>query len=131
MAEQFLHRSYRFTLAGHDQIEEAEISINVERKAMRRDPARDMHTDRGYLSLRGMDAGQTLDSDCFDGEITHRANQDFFQVAHKAVHVLAIRAEVDYWIAYYLALAMIGKLTAAIGFKEADAAGVEQRFGQQ
>ena len=43
-AQQFFHRSHRLAFAGDDQIEEAQISVDVERKPMRRHPARDVTT---------------------------------------------------------------------------------------
>src|SRR5437763_1876509 len=96
---------------------------------MRRDPPRDMDSDCGNLAARRVHSGQTRNPERFNLKITHRPNQDLFQVAHKAMHVFAIRTQVDNWIADKLANAVISNLTAAIRFKDTDTTRSQQLFG--
>src|ERR1043165_7176733 len=51
-SEQFLHRSHRLTFARDDEIEKSQVSIHVQSEAMRRDPPRDVNSDRRDLAAR-------------------------------------------------------------------------------
>src|SRR6266404_7475644 len=52
MAEQVFHGSYLFAVAGDDQVEETQIGIHVERKAVCRYPTRYVNADGGNFSAR-------------------------------------------------------------------------------
>src|SRR5262245_46777006 len=69
VAEQLFHRSYGLTFAGDNQVEVTKIGIDVERKAVRGDPAGDVNADRGNFSTPSMYASQTLDAKGFDAEV--------------------------------------------------------------
>jgi hypothetical protein len=88
---------------------------------MRGDPARDMNPNSGDFAGGRVYAREAFDAKRFDSKIRHRANQDLFQIANEAMHVFAIRAEINDWITYDLAQTMIGRLATAICFKDGDA----------
>src|SRR5207237_2816359 len=111
-----------------DEIEKAQISIHVQREAMRRDPSCDVDSNCGNLAARRVHAGQTGNPERFNLKVTHRPNQDLFQVAHKAMNVFAIRTQVDDWVADKLAKAVISNLTAAIRFKDSHATRSQKFF---
>src|ERR1051325_533001 len=120
--QQFLHRSDGLALASDDEIEEAEVCVDVESEAVCRHPACDVDADGGDLARSGMHAGQSLDAKALNTEIRDGAHQDFFQITYVAVNVLALRAQVDDRIADELAQAVIGDFTSAIGLEDGDAA---------
>src|SRR5437763_15817496 len=96
---------------------------------MRRDPSCDVDSNCGNLAARRVHAGQTGNTERFNLKVTHRPNQDLFQVAHKAMNVFAIRTQVDDWVTDKLANAVISNFTAAIGFKDGHASLSQQLFG--
>src|SRR5690242_10323741 len=93
VAEQFFHRSHGLTFAGDYQVEVTEIRVDVECKAVRRHPARDVDADGRNFTAARVNAGQTFDTKRFDIEIRQRANQNLFQVADVTMDVLAVGAE--------------------------------------
>ena len=128
-AEQFFHRSHRFAFTGNDQIEVAEISIHVERKTVSGYPPRDVYTDGRNLSPRSVHAGQSFNPKGFNIKILHGANQNFLQIANKAMYVFTIGTQVDNWITYNLAQPVIGNFAATICFKQRHAAFVQDFMG--
>ena len=95
------------------------------------DPARDVYSNRCNFPALRVYTRQTLDSKGVNTKIRHGSNQDFFQIAHVAMHVFAIGAEIDDWITNHLAQAVIGHLAATIGLKQrhisrAELFGIEQ-----
>jgi hypothetical protein len=83
-----------------------------------RNPARNVYSDRGDFPALGVYASQTLDSKSVDIKVRHGPDQNFFQVAHVAMHVFAIGTQVDDWITNYLAQAVISHFSTAIGLKQ-------------
>lgn len=88
-------------------------------------PARDVDSDRCHLPALRVYTSQTLDSKGVDTEVRHGPNQDFFQIAHVAMHVFSIGTEVDDWITNYLAQAVIRHFAAAIRLKQCDVSRAE------
>src|SRR6185503_5545574 len=70
VAEQDFHGGHRLTFAGDDQIEITEIGVDVERKAVRRDPPGDVHSDRRDFAALSMNTRQTLDAKRVDPEVS-------------------------------------------------------------
>ncbi len=62
---------------------------------MRSNPSGDVDSDRRNFSALRVYARQTLDAKGVDTEVCHSPNQDFFQIAHVAMHVFAIGTEID------------------------------------
>src|SRR5689334_19144483 len=120
VAEQFFHRSHRLTFAGDYQVEVTEIRVDVERKAVRRDPAGDVNSDRRNFTARRVNPGQALDAKRLDAEIRQRANQDLFQVANVTMDVFAVRAEIDNRIPNHLPETVISHFSAAVRLKQCD-----------
>ncbi len=117
-AKQLFHRSHRLAFTGDNQVEVAEICIDVEREAMSGDPARDVDADRGNFPARSMHARQTFNTKRLDTKICQRANQDLFQIAYVAVYVFTVRAQADNWITDNLAQAVISHFSTTIRFKQ-------------
>jgi len=115
-SQQFFHRSDRLAFAGNNQIKVAEIGIHVERESVGGHPARDVYADRGDFAALRVYTGQAGNAKRFDIKVVHRANQDFFQIAYEAMHVFAIRAQVNNWIADDLAQPVIRNFAASVGF---------------
>src|SRR5205807_6630875 len=99
---------------------------HVQRKAMGRYPARDMYSYRSNFSTRRVNARQSRNAKRFNVEVAHRANQNFFQVAHVAMHVFTIGTEIDNRIADDLAQSMISHFAAAIRFEHSHAARLQK-----
>src|SRR6185369_13003684 len=118
VAEQFFHRSHGLTFAGDDQVEITEVRVDVECKAVRRDPARDVNSDRGDFTAPGVYARQTLDAKRLDTKIRQRPDQNFFQIADVTMEVFAIRAEVDNRIPNDLPETVIRDFPAAIRLEQ-------------
>src|SRR4029079_3968595 len=120
VAQQVLHRSYLFAVTGDDQIKETKVGVNVQSKAVRRDPARDMNANRRHFPTGGVNASKTLDAKGVNLIVSKRSYQNFFQVPHERMDVFAIGAQVDDRITNDLAQTMIGNLSASISFKDTD-----------
>src|SRR5258706_16059541 len=89
---------------------------------MRGHPARDVYPDRGNFSAWCVHAGQAGNAKRFDIKVVHRANQDLFQITYEAMHVFAIRAQINNWIADDLTEPVISNLSTPVGFKDSKAA---------
>ena len=93
---------------------------DVQREAVARHPARDAHADRGELRRRrprrpsGRRAARPAMPKRGDG-----ADQHLFEVAHVAVHVAAIRLQIDDRIADELPGAVVGDVAAAARLERA------------
>ena len=85
---------------------------------MRSNPACNMDSDSCDFPALRVYASQTLDSKGVDAEVRHGSYQNFFKVAHVAMHVFAIRTEIDDWITNHLAQAVIRHFSAAIRLKQ-------------
>jgi hypothetical protein len=129
--EQVFHRSDGFTVASDYQIEVTKIGVYIERETVRGDPSGYVYADRGNLSALGVNTRQSLDAKCFDPKIRHGPDQDFFEVAHVAMHVFAIGTEVDDRVANHLAQSVISHFSTAIRFKERNVAEFELILVQQ
>jgi len=85
---------------------------------VRSNPARNVYSNRRNLPALGVYAGQTFDSKGADTEVRHGPYQNFFQIAHVAMHVFAIGTKIDDWITDYLAQPVISNFSTAIGLKQ-------------
>src|SRR5437763_4568165 len=119
--EKFSHRSYRFAFAGNYQIEETKVRVDVQCKAVRRHPSRYVNAYGRDLACGRVDTRQTLDAKALDSEIHHCANQYFFQLAHVAMNVLALRTQAYNRITYDLPKPVISNFASAIRLKYCDA----------
>src|SRR6185503_4945044 len=77
VARQFFDGSNRFAFAGNDEIEVAEIRIDVQGKAVRRDPTRDVDPNCRHFAASCVHAGETFDTKSFNTKVGERANQHF------------------------------------------------------
>ena len=77
-----------------------------------------MYSDRSHLSTLGVNTCQTIHAKGFDTEVRHGPNQHLFQVAHVAMNVFTIGAEIDDGITYHLAQPVISDFSTTIGFEE-------------
>src|SRR5258706_14067147 len=102
--------------AGNDAREQGEVGRDVQGEAVRRDPPRQMHADRGDLLLSHPDADVLLAFPRLGGEpVTGEgANENLLEIADISADVPPVRAEVDDRIPHELARAVIGDLAAAI-----------------
>ncbi len=133
--EEFFERSgFAFSdAAGDDEIEVTEIGGNVIGKAVRSDPAADVHADGGELFFRGRggnpDAGLAGDAIGGDAEISRGADHDFFESANVPMNVLPDARKIEDGIADDLARTVVSDVSAAIGSVEFDAFLAEHIFG--
>jgi len=108
--------------ARHDRAEVAQVRGHVEREAVRRDPAaRDAHADRGDLLAahpHARQAGLAARSDAEGGQCTE---QRLLQVAYVAVHVAAVRLEVQDGVADELTRPVVRDVAASSGLEQRDA----------
>src|SRR6185503_13821429 len=118
VAKQYFHGGHRLTFAGDNQIEITEIRVDVEGKAVRRDPACDVNSDRRNLAALSMNTCQTLDAKRVDPEVSQRSNQHLFEVADVPVNIFTIRTEINDGINDHLAQAVIRHFSAAIRFEQ-------------
>ena len=98
---------------------------------MRGDPARDVNANGRNLPALSMDTGQALDTKGTDAEVRHRPYQHFFKIAHVAMNVFAIGAEIYNRITDNLAQAVIGHFPAAIRLKQRHVARSQLLFVEQ
>ncbi len=103
-----------------DHFEIAEIGVHVQREPMAGDPTRDPHADCPDLLVADPNSRQAGDSRSGDAELRDRSNQHFFDVAHVAVNIAAVRFEVDDRVADKLAGPVIGHVAAAARFVNFD-----------
>src|SRR5947209_1337440 len=123
--EKFSHRSYRFAFAGDYQIEETKVRVDVQSKAVRRHPSRNVNAYGCDLACARVNARQTLYAKALDSEIGKRANQYFFQLAHVAMNILALRTQAYNRITNNLPNPVIGDFASAIRLKYRDASLVQ------
>jgi len=93
---------------------------DVERESVAGDPAGDAHADGA--DLLGADPRASQPGDAAGGQpvVGADANHHFFDVANVAVHVAAIRLEVENRIADHLAGAVISDVATAAGLVNGD-----------
>src|SRR5262245_47831106 len=118
--------------AGDDQVEIAEVGRGVEGEAVAGNPARDADANRRELVAfigPDPDASEPFHAPRVHAVTRRGPNQHFFQVAHVAVDVAAIRLQVDDWIADDLARSVVRDVTAAPGFVHLDTATRERLAG--
>ena len=109
--------------ARHDQVELREVGVHVEREAVARDPARDADADgRELVRRRPRRRSAPARALGRDAEVGRRPDQHLFEVAHVAVHVAAIRPQIDDRIADELAGTVVGDVAAAARLEQLDAA---------
>ena len=99
--------------ARHDHLEVPQVRLDVQGEAVAGHPARDAHADGGDLFVADPHAGKPLDAPARNPILGDRTDQHLFDVAHVAVHVTAIRLEVDDRVADQLARPVIGHVAAA------------------
>lgn len=121
--------------AGNDQIEVAEIGGDVKGQAVGSDPAADVDADGGEFFLGDIvggldpDAGLAGDAIGGDAEFSGGADHGFFERADVPVDVAADAIEIENGIADDLARAVIGDVSATVGFAEFDAFLAKDVFG--
>jgi hypothetical protein len=121
--------------AGNDQVKIAEVGGDVEGETVGGDPAADVDADGGEFFFGDIarrlnpEAGFAGDAMGGDAEIGGRADHDFFEGADVPVNVAADGIEIENGIADDLPGAVIGDVTAAIGFAELDIFLAEDIFG--
>ena len=102
------------------------VEVDVERKAVRRHPARHAHADRGDLprpprsGRRHPDARQALDRGRGEVERAERLQDRLLQVTDVLPHVLAVAVEVEDRITDELPGSVVRRLAAAIRLGELD-----------
>src|SRR5579875_3095867 len=96
-AQQLFKRSHSFTMqaAGNNPIEEAEISVYIEGKAVRGDPSRHMHSHGYELVIAHPDASRSLGSACTNSKFFSNANKDFFQRVHVPGQISPVLRQVE------------------------------------
>ena len=109
------HSLIRYS-ARNDHLEVAEISIHIQRESVACYPSRNSHSNRRDFFITYPNARKPYDAPAFNSVIRDRANQHFFEVAHVAMNVTAIRFEIDDGITDELTGAVIGDVSAAPGF---------------
>ena len=115
--------------AGHDQVEEAKVGRNIQRKAMAGHPARNPHANGRQLGAPARarpDAGQPLDPSRVYAEIAGRTNQHFFEIAHITMYIAPIGTKVDDRISHELAGSVVRDVPAAPRLVNFDSALSEQ-----
>src|SRR3982751_1447311 len=118
--------------AGDDQVETGEIGRDVEGEAVAGHPAGDADANRGQLVVStgaGPHAGQSFDAAGVDAVARGGPNQHFLEVAYVAMHVAAVRLEVEDGIPDDLAGPMVGDVAAAAGLVDFDAAPSQRLVG--
>ena len=109
--------------AGGDPIRERRrVEIDVERVAVRRDPARHVDADAGDLArwTRQPDAGQPLEACCLDADGCERPDQRVLEIPDVLLHVAAVPLQVEDRIADELARPVVRRLPAAVRLDDLD-----------
>src|SRR5258707_5532540 len=131
MAQQLFHRSNRLTFESDDQVEIAEVRINVESEPMGGNPASNMYAYCRHFAAVRVHASKSFDAKRVDAEIAHRTNQDFFQIADIAMDVFTVRTEVYNRVTDHLTQPMISDLASAIRLKHCNASSTQFRLVEQ
>ena len=113
--------------ARDDLAEEVEAVGDVEREAVRGDPAAHLDADRADLAqapprLAEEDAGRALDAVRADREVGQRGEHDLFEVVDVAPHVAAVGREAEDRVGDELARHVAGHVAAARHVEHLDAA---------
>lgn len=119
--KQTFHRSYGLAFAGDDPVVVAEVRIDIKSEAMGGDPTFDVNSDRGDLTLCGVDAGQALDPKGIYPVVCHHANEHILNVADVTMDILSVRRERDDGIPDDLTEAMIRNPSTTVCLKNLDA----------
>lgn len=120
---------------GNDEVEVAQVGSNVVSKTVRGNPAAEMHADCGELFFRDIagrlnpNAGFSGDAIRSDAEIRRGTDHGFLEGANVPVDIAADAIEIEDRITDELAGAVIGNITAAIGFSKLDSFLAKNMFG--
>jgi hypothetical protein len=106
--------------ARNNHLKEFQIGVHIERESMASYPSRNSHSNRRDLFIAHPNASKPLDAPALNPVIRNRANQYFFEVAHVAMNITAIRFEIDDWITNELPGAVVSDIAAASGFVDFD-----------
>ncbi len=123
--------------AGNDKVEETQVGCDVVGKAVRSDPAADVHADsRKFFFPRishGLhpDAGFAGNAVGPNAEISGGTHQGLFECADIPVDIAADALEIENRVADDLAGAVIGDVTTTIGFAQLDTHLAKDVFGRE
>jgi len=116
--------------AGNDQGEIVEVGVDVERETVAGDPASDPEADRGQFLAAHPHAREAVDAPRGNPVIGGRANENLLEIADVAVHVAAVRGEVEDRVAHDLAGPVVGDVAAALDLEERHVGGREHVSGR-
>src|SRR5579883_3109294 len=118
-AQQLFERSYSFATqaTGNNPIEETEVGVYVEGKAVRGDPSRHMHSHGHELVIAHPDPSRSLSSSRTDSKLSSNADKDFFQRVHVPGQVSLVLRQVEDGVSHKLPGSMEGDIPAAISLK--------------
>jgi hypothetical protein len=120
--EEPLHGRHPFIgdSAGDDQSKPGKVGADVQRETVAGDPSRDAHPDRREFLVAYPDPREPVDPAGPDPELRNGTNEDFLEIAHIAVHVAAIRFQVDDGIADELPRSVKRDIAAAAALEQRD-----------
>src|SRR5688572_26856213 len=109
-----------------------EVGADIEREAVRRNPAADADANRGKFllaaRLAGPHARQSRHPACLDAEECRGTNQHRLEIANVVMHIAPIRIQVEDRIADELAGAVVRDVAAAARLEYRNAGGRERSF---
>jgi hypothetical protein len=114
--------------AGDDQLEGREVGADVEREAVRGDPAGDADPDRADLVLGQPGAGQARNACRREAVVAARPDHHLLEVADVTVHVAPSWRKLEDRVADHLPGAVVGDVAAAASLEHLEAARA-QRLG--
>ena len=94
----------------------------IEREAMAGDPSRDSDTDRGKFSLADPHAREAGTSPGGDVVVRGGAYEHLLEIADVAVHIAAIRFQIEDGVADDLSRPVVGNVASTARFEHFDAA---------
>jgi len=109
--------SLAFEAAGHNPIEKPQVRVDVESKAVGRNPARHVNAHRDELIIPDPNSARTVYPSGVYSKFSGHANKDFFERVHVPGKVPPVLGEVKYGIADKLARSVESDIASPVSFK--------------